>query len=56
MRPLSLAERWPGNATVSLRELLAGGRPQVAGTSSFGLADYTEEMFRSGFPACATSR
>jgi predicted AAA+ superfamily ATPase len=33
-----------------LRELLDGGRPQVAGVSSFGLADYTEEMFRSGFP------
>jgi uncharacterized protein len=50
MRPLSLAERWPGSATVSLRELLVGQRPQVAGVSSFGLADYTEEMFKSGFP------
>jgi uncharacterized protein len=50
MRPLSLAERWPGSATVSLRELLGGGQPQVAGVSSFGLADYTEEMFKSGFP------
>jgi predicted AAA+ superfamily ATPase len=50
MRPLSLAERWPGGATVSLRELLDGGRPPIAGVSSFGLADYTEEMFKSGFP------
>ncbi len=50
MRPLSLAERWPGTATVSLRELLVGERPQVAGVSSFGLADYTEEMCKSGFP------
>jgi len=50
MRPLSLAERWPGSATVSLRELLGGERSQVAGVSSFGLADYTEEVFRSGFP------
>jgi len=50
MRPLSLAERWPGSATVSLRELLGGEQPQVAGVSSLGLADYTEEMFRSGFP------
>lgn len=50
MRPLSLAERWPGSAIVSVRELLGGGQPRVAGTSSFGLADYTEEMFRSGFP------
>ena len=50
MRPLSLAERWPGSATVSLRELLRGDRPQVAGTSSVRLAEYTEEMFKSGFP------
>jgi hypothetical protein len=50
MRPLSLAERWPGVATVSLRELLEGGRPGVAGASPFALADYTEELFRSGFP------
>lgn len=50
MRPLSLAERWPDIATVSLSELLGGGRPPIAGTSSSGLADYTEEMLRSGFP------
>src|SRR3954463_6154104 len=50
MRPLSLAERWPGVATVSLRDLLDGGRPQVAGVSPFGLADYAEEIFKSGFP------
>ena len=50
MRPLSLAERWPGGATVSVRDLLRGDRPQVAGTSSLGLADYTEELFKSGFP------
>jgi predicted AAA+ superfamily ATPase len=50
MRPLSLAERWPDGATVSLLQLLGGGRPQVAGTSPFRLADYTEELFTSGFP------
>jgi predicted AAA+ superfamily ATPase len=50
MRPLSLAERWPGSGTVSLRELLGGGRPPVSGVSAFGLADYTEEIFKSGFP------
>lgn len=50
MRPLSLAERCPDSATVSLRELLAGGRPAISGASSFGLADYTDELFRSGFP------
>jgi predicted AAA+ superfamily ATPase len=50
MRPLSLAERWPDSATVSLRELLGGERPAVTGASAFGLADYTEELFTSGFP------
>jgi predicted AAA+ superfamily ATPase len=50
MRPLSLAERWPDVSTVSLRELLEGGRPPVAGVSPFVLEDYTEELFRSGFP------
>jgi predicted AAA+ superfamily ATPase len=50
MRPLSLAERWPGQATVSLGAFLAGGQPPVAGSSSVGLADYTQELFTSGFP------
>jgi hypothetical protein len=50
MRPLSLAERRPGVATISLRALLAGDRPVVSGASALGLADYTEEILRSGFP------
>ena len=50
MRPLSLAERWPGEATVSLAELLQGGRPAVTGDTSRRLEDYTEEILRSGFP------
>lgn len=50
MRPLSLAERWPDTATVSLGDLLSGERRPVAGVSPFGLADYVDEMFRSGFP------
>lgn len=50
MRPLSLSERLPGSATVSLGGLLAGDRPDISGTSSVGLADYTEEVFKSGFP------
>ncbi|MFN8109715.1 MAG: DUF4143 domain-containing protein, partial [Thermoleophilia bacterium] len=50
MRPLSLAERWPDLATVSLGELLAGARPAVGGTSALRLADYTDEIVRSGFP------
>ncbi|MEO7521190.1 MAG: DUF4143 domain-containing protein [Gemmatimonas sp.] len=50
MRPLALAERGVTNPTVSLRELLAGGRPPVTGTSAFGLRDYTREILASGFP------
>jgi predicted AAA+ superfamily ATPase len=50
MRPLSLAERWPDVSTVSLSELLGGGQPPVAGVSPLGLEDYTEELFKSGFP------
>jgi uncharacterized protein len=50
MRPLTLAERWPGAATVSLHELLSGGQPALRGSSSAGLADYTDEMLKSGFP------
>lgn len=50
MRPMSLAERWPGAAAVSLRTLLAGGAPPVSGTTTLGLADYTAEILASGFP------
>lgn len=50
MRPLSLAERWPGTASVSLSELLGGSRPDVGGVSKFALRDYTDEIVGSGFP------
>lgn len=50
MRPLSIEERRPEVATVSLRELLSGNRPAVAGRSSLTLQDYTDEILRSGFP------
>jgi len=50
MRPLSLAERLPGAATVSLAALLTGQRPAVEGRTDVALADYTEEILRSGFP------
>jgi hypothetical protein len=50
MRPLSLAERWPGEATVSLAELLTGQRPAVVGRTQRRLIDYTEEILCSGFP------
>lgn len=50
MRPLSLAERFPGAATVSLAALLSGARPDVVGRADAGLADYTDEILHSGFP------
>ena len=50
MRPLSLAERWEGQATVSLAALLTGDRPAVQGQTGRTLEDYTEEIVGSGFP------
>lgn len=50
MRPLSLAERWPGEASVSLAALLTEDRPAVAGDTSRRLEHYTEEILSSGFP------
>ncbi len=50
MRPLSLAERMPGVAAVSLAELLLGERPPVGGRTDVVLEDYTGEILRSGFP------
>lgn len=50
MRPLSLAERMPGTATVSLAELLLGEGAPVAGRTDATLEDYTDEILRSGFP------
>jgi predicted AAA+ superfamily ATPase len=50
MRPLTLSERGVADPTVSLRALLAGGRPALAGATSVGLEDYAIEICRSGFP------
>lgn len=50
MRPLSLAERFPGTATVSLAALLSGARPDVGGRAGVALADYADEILRSGLP------
>lgn len=50
LRPLSLAERLEGVATVSLAALLSGERSPVTGRTTLTLADYTEEILRSGFP------
>jgi uncharacterized protein len=50
MRPLALSERAGGQPSVSLRELLGGERPAVAGRTELRLEDYVEEILRSGFP------
>ncbi|MDA8263616.1 MAG: DUF4143 domain-containing protein [Actinomycetota bacterium] len=50
MRPLALAERRLSKPTVSLVTLLQGGRGPIQGASALTLADYTNEILRSGFP------
>ncbi|MFT4288754.1 ATP-binding protein [Nocardioides sp.] len=50
MRPLAMSERSLVEPTVSLRELLAGGRPEIGGSSPLTVPDYVEEIVRSGFP------
>ena len=50
MRPLSLAERGLGEPSVSLARLLDGRRPAVDGETTVTLADYVDEIVRSGLP------
>lgn len=50
MRPLTLAERGIDVPTVSLGELLSGGRPPLQGSTSISLDTYATEICRSGFP------
>ena len=50
MRPLTLAERGVGSPTVSVRALLAGGRPPVDGHCEVRLEKYVDEILASGFP------
>ncbi len=49
MRPLTLPERGVTDPTVSLAALL-NGHTDIVGTSTMALADYTDEVVRSGFP------
>lgn len=51
MRPLALAERGLCAPTVSLGDLLGGGRAAVEGASPLRLADYAAQITGSGFPA-----
>jgi uncharacterized protein len=50
MRPMSLAERGVATPTIGLRDLLAGRRPAIDGSSDLTLTDYAAEIVRSGFP------
>lgn len=50
MRPQALSERGLGSPTVSLSELLRGGRPSLSGGCPVRLEDYVEEIVASGFP------
>lgn len=50
MRPLALAERLAAPASVSLADLLRGGRAAVGGRTALTLEDYVDEILRSGFP------
>lgn len=50
MRPLALAERRVEQPSVSLRKLLAGGRPSVGGHTDMRVDDYVREILHSGFP------
>jgi predicted AAA+ superfamily ATPase len=50
MRPMSLSERNVGTPTVSLKQLLHGGRPEVSGRTGVTLADYVREIVISGYP------
>ncbi|MGH3428865.1 MAG: ATP-binding protein, partial [Mycobacteriales bacterium] len=50
MRPLSLAERFDAGDRVSLAALLSDDRVEIAGKTGMLLADYVDEILRSGFP------
>lgn len=49
VRPMTLAERGVAQPTVSLRALFSGDAT-ITGTSTLRLADYVDEILRSGFP------
>jgi predicted AAA+ superfamily ATPase len=55
VRPLSLAERNLTPPTVSLRDLLTGDRPPIAGAHDVPLPQLLESLLASGYPAIATA-
>lgn len=50
MRPMALYERGTTSPTVSLRRLLGGNEPHIAGQTTFTAADYFDAIETSGFP------
>lgn len=50
MRPMTLSERNAGAPSVSLRRLLEGERAPLSGETEFRLADYAEQICRTGLP------
>ena len=50
MRPMSLFERSAAQPSVSLAQMLAGGRPDIDGETAVALDDYVREIEASGFP------
>lgn len=50
MRPMTLSERGLGAPTVSMGELIEGGRPEVTGQTDVAIEDYTEAIIASGLP------
>ncbi|MFT4189415.1 MAG: DUF4143 domain-containing protein [Aeromicrobium sp.] len=50
MRPMALHERGVVTPTVSLRQMIDGERPTVAGSTPFTIADYARAIASSGFP------
>ena len=50
MRPMSLFERGAASPSVSLAQLLAGGRPDIGGETDATLDHYAGEIAASGFP------
>lgn len=50
MRPMALAERLPGVASVSLARVLSGTQGDIEGRTELALGDYVDEILRSGYP------
>jgi uncharacterized protein len=50
LRPMTLVERRDEPPSVSLDQLLRGGRPDVEGRTDMALREYVDEILASGFP------